>query len=80
MRRAGRCGRAARRCRPIDEGQLNAVVTTLLGFAQEVAIRVAGSADGAKVAMRSATLSTFPGFRRRTASGWRASCSSSTIR
>ena len=47
---------------PLAEGQINAVVTTLLGFAHEVVIRVAGSADGAKVDMRSATLSTFPDF------------------
>ena len=47
---------------PLDTGQYNAVVTTLLGFSQEVAIRVAGSADGATVDMRSASLSTFPDF------------------
>jgi hypothetical protein len=47
---------------PLGEGQINAVVTTLLGFAHEVVIRVAGSADGAKVDMRSASLSGFPDF------------------
>jgi hypothetical protein len=47
---------------PLDEGQINAVVTTLLGFSQEVAIRVAGSADGATIDMRSASLSAFPDF------------------
>ncbi len=47
---------------PLDTGQINAVVTTLLGFSQEVAIRVAGSADGATVDMRSASLSSFPDF------------------
>jgi hypothetical protein len=47
---------------PLDEGQINAVVTTLLGFAQEVVIRVTGSADGAKVDMRSTSLSGFPDF------------------
>ena len=46
----------------LDAGQLNAVVTTLLGFRQEVAIRVAGGNDGATVAMRSASLSGFPDF------------------
>jgi hypothetical protein len=47
---------------PMDQGQVNAVVTTLLGFAHEVVIRVAGSPDGAKVDMRSVSLSTFPDF------------------
>jgi hypothetical protein len=47
---------------PVDSGQINAVVTTLLGFSQEVAIRVEGSTDGAKVDMRSASLSSFPDF------------------
>lgn len=47
---------------PLDTGQYNAVVTTLLGFSQEVAVRVAGSADGATVDMRSASLSGFPDF------------------
>jgi hypothetical protein len=47
---------------PLDQGQINAVVTTLLGFAHEVVIRVVGTADGAKVDMRSASLSAFPDF------------------
>lgn len=47
---------------PLDAGQYNAVVTTLLGFSQEVAVRVAGSADGARVDMRSTSLSSFPDF------------------
>ncbi|MEO7223712.1 MAG: DUF1499 domain-containing protein, partial [Devosia sp.] len=47
---------------PLDAGQINAVVTTLLGFSQEVAIRVVGSADGATIDMRSASLSAFPDF------------------
>ena len=47
---------------PLDSGQYNAVVTTLLGFSQEVAVRVVGSADGATVDMRSASLSAFPDF------------------
>ena len=46
----------------VDSGQLNAVVTTILGFRQEVAIRVAGSADGTTIAMRSASLTSFPDF------------------
>jgi heme/copper-type cytochrome/quinol oxidase subunit 4 len=47
---------------PLDSGQLNAVVTTLLGFSQEAAIRVAGGADGTTVDMRSTSLSSFPDF------------------
>ncbi len=47
---------------PLDAGQVNAVVTTLLGFSQEVAVRVTGSADGATVDMRSTSLSRFPDF------------------
>lgn len=46
----------------LDSGQINAIVTTILGFRQEVAIRVTGSADGATVAMRSASLSAVPDF------------------
>jgi hypothetical protein len=46
----------------LDTGQINAVVTTLLGFRQEVAIRVAGSADGTTVALRSTSLANFPDF------------------
>ena len=46
----------------LDAGQLNAVVTTLLGFRQEVAFRIAGGADGTTIAMRSASLSAFPDF------------------
>lgn len=47
---------------PLDAGQVNVVVTTLLGFSQEVAVRVTGGADGATVDMRSASLSSFPDF------------------
>ncbi len=47
---------------PLDTGQYNAVVMTLLGFSEEVALRVTGSADGATVDMRSASLSAFPDF------------------
>ena len=43
-----------------DSGQLNAVATTLLGFRQELAIRVTGGAEGSTIAMRSASLSGFP--------------------
>ncbi|RYE10571.1 MAG: DUF1499 domain-containing protein [Hyphomicrobiales bacterium] len=46
----------------LDAGQLNAVVTTLLGFRQEVALRIAGGTDGTTIAMRSASLSSFPDF------------------
>ena len=46
--------------RPHESGQLNALVTTLLGFSQEAAIRVAGGADGTTVDMRSTSLSSFP--------------------
>jgi hypothetical protein len=46
----------------LDGGQLNAVVTTLLGFQQEVAIRVSGAADGSTVAMRSVSLTGHPDF------------------
>jgi hypothetical protein len=44
----------------VDTGQLNAVVTTLLGFSQEVAVRLSGGPDGTTIDMRSASLSTFP--------------------
>ena len=55
--------RASRRpATQVDTGELNAVITTLLGFRQEVAIRVTGAADGTPIAMRSASLSTFPDF------------------
>lgn len=46
----------------LDTGEINAVVTTLLGFREEVAIRVTGAADGSTVAMRSTSLSDFPDF------------------
>jgi hypothetical protein len=46
----------------LDGGQINAVVTTLLGFREEVAVRVTGSSDGATVAVRSASLAPFPDF------------------
>jgi len=46
----------------LDTGTLNAVVTTLLGFRQEVAFRISGGPDGTTIAMRSASLSSFPDF------------------
>jgi hypothetical protein len=46
----------------VDTGDLNAVVTTILGFREEVAIRIAGGPDGTTIAMRSASLSSFPDF------------------
>lgn len=55
--------RASRRpTTQVDTGELNAVITTLLGFREEVAIRVTGAADGTTIAMRSASLSSFPDF------------------
>lgn len=41
---------------PLAEGQVNAVATTLLGWRDEVAIRIEGDPQGAIVAMRSASL------------------------
>jgi hypothetical protein len=41
----------------LDEGQIDAVATTLLGWRDEVAIRIRAAADGSSVAMRSASLS-----------------------
>jgi hypothetical protein len=46
----------------VDSGEINAIVTTLLGFRQEVAIRVTGAPDGTTIAMRSASLTNFPDF------------------
>ena len=40
----------------LGQGQINAVVTTLVGWRSEVAIRVTGDAEGTSVAMRSASL------------------------
>ncbi|HEY9012478.1 MAG TPA: DUF1499 domain-containing protein [Devosia sp.] len=39
---------------PLDEGTLNAIATTLLGWRDEVVVRVAGTAAGSVVDMRSA--------------------------
>jgi hypothetical protein len=39
---------------PLDRGELNAIATTLLGWRDEVAIRVQGTATGSTVDMRSA--------------------------
>jgi hypothetical protein len=41
---------------PLAEGQINAVATTLLGWRDEVAIRISGDAQGSTVAMRSTAL------------------------
>ncbi|MHB1109867.1 MAG: DUF1499 domain-containing protein [Devosia sp.] len=41
---------------PLAEGQINAVATTLLGWRDEVAIRITGDARGSVVAMRSTAL------------------------
>jgi hypothetical protein len=41
---------------PLAEGQINAVAMTLLGWRDEVAIRIQGTAEGSTVAMRSAAL------------------------
>lgn len=40
----------------LAEGQVNAIVTTLLGWRDEVAIRVSGNPQGSSVAMRSTAL------------------------
>lgn len=40
----------------LDEGQINAIVTTLLGWRAEVSLRVRGEPGGTEVAMRSASL------------------------
>lgn len=39
---------------PLDEGALNAIATTLLGWRDEVAVRVVGTATGSTLDMRSA--------------------------
>jgi hypothetical protein len=44
---------------PLDEGDLNAIATTLLGWRDEVAIRVLGTASGTTVDMRSAATHTW---------------------
>ncbi|HEX4296835.1 MAG TPA: DUF1499 domain-containing protein, partial [Devosia sp.] len=47
---------------PMDTGELNVIAANILGFRQEIVIRVAGAADGSTVAMRSASLFDFPDF------------------
>lgn len=42
---------------PYDSGQINALATTLLGWRDEVSIRIDGDPQGVSVAMRSASLS-----------------------
>jgi hypothetical protein len=44
---------------PLAEGQINAIATTLLGWRDEVAIRVQGTAQGSIVSMRSTALHGF---------------------
>jgi hypothetical protein len=47
---------------PLAEGQINSIATTLLGWRDEVVIRVSGSAAGSTIAMRSAALHAGPDF------------------
>jgi hypothetical protein len=47
---------------PLETGEINAVVTTLIGFQHGVAIRVRGDAAGSEIDMRSASLSPHPDF------------------
>lgn len=47
---------------PLAEGQLNVVATTLLGWRDEVAIRVQGDPQGSIVAMRSTALHPGPDY------------------
>ena len=46
----------------LDAGRLNAIAVTLFGFRDEIVLRVAGSADGSTVDMRSVALSGFHDF------------------
>lgn len=41
---------------PLGEGQLNAIVLTLLGWRDEISVRIAGVPEGSTVAMRSSSL------------------------
>lgn len=43
----------------LDTGVINALAMTPLGFQQEVAVRIAGSADGTTIAARSVSLSSY---------------------
>jgi hypothetical protein len=47
---------------PLAEGQVNAVAMTLLGWRDEVAVRIQGQPQGSVVAMRSAALHVGPDF------------------
>ena len=47
---------------PMDTGEVNVIAANILGFRQEIVIRVAGATDGSTVAMRSASLFDFPDF------------------
>jgi len=46
----------------LDTGQINAIAVTLFGWRDEVAIRIAGTAQGATIDMRSVPLSGFHDF------------------
>lgn len=46
----------------LDEGQINAIAMSLLGWRDEVAVRVTGDAQGSDVAMRSAPLHQWHDF------------------
>jgi hypothetical protein len=47
---------------PLAEGQINSIATTLLGWRDEVAIRIQGNAQGSVIAMRSTALHVGPDF------------------
>lgn len=45
---------------PLDEGQISAIATTLLGWRDEVSIRIRGEGGGSRVDMRSTALTDIP--------------------
>jgi hypothetical protein len=47
---------------PLAEGQINSIATTLLGWRDEVVIRVQGESSGSTIAMRSTALHAGPDF------------------
>lgn len=47
---------------PLAEGQVNSIATTLLGWRDEVSIRIQGDPQGSTVSMRSAALHAGPDF------------------
>jgi hypothetical protein len=53
-------GAAQRPAGPLEEGEFAALVVTLIGFRDEVGVRVAGDSEGAVVDMRSAAGSAWP--------------------